>query len=137
MSLCHGRRTLVRQQTAASNRIHALADQLFPSFLNGSKSALTPFTDASLELMKERFSAPEIARRKPASLANLLRRHRVHQPDETAAQIIQLAREALPPAAHRVTTLNGVSNGVRVNRLTIRDQRFNPRALTPFRDLRI
>ena len=99
------RRTLVRQQTAASNRIHALADQLFPGFLNGSKSALTPFTDASLELMKERFSAPEIARRKPASLANLLRRHRVHQPDETAAQIIQLAREALPPAAHRVTTL--------------------------------
>ncbi len=30
------RRTLVRQQTAASNRIHALADQLFPGFLNGS-----------------------------------------------------------------------------------------------------
>jgi transposase len=99
------RRTLVRQQTAASNRIHALADQLFPGFLNGSKSALTPFNDASLELMKERFSAPEIARRKPAALANLLRRHRVHNPDETAARIILLAREALPPAAHRVATL--------------------------------
>jgi transposase len=99
------RRNLVRQQTAASNRIHALADQLFPAFLNGSKSALTPFTNASLELMTERFSAPEIARRKPTSLANLLRRHRVHHPDETAAQIIQLAREALPPAAHRVATL--------------------------------
>lgn len=99
------RRTLVRQQTAASNRIHALADQLFPGFLNGSKSALTPFTDASLELMKERFSAPEIARRKPASLANILRSHRVHHPDETSAQIILLAREALPPAAHRVATL--------------------------------
>lgn len=91
------RRTLVRQQTAASNRIHALADQLFPGFLNGSKSALTPFSDASLELMKERFSAPEIARRKVTNLANLLRRHRVQHPDETAAQIIQLAREALPP----------------------------------------
>ncbi len=99
------RRALVRQQTAASNRIHALADQLFPCFLNGSKSALTPFTDASLELMKERFSAPEIARRRPASLANLLRRHRVHEPDETAARIILLAREALPPAPHRVATL--------------------------------
>ena len=93
------RRTLVRQQTAASNRIHALADQLFPGFLNASKSALTAFTDASLELMKERFSAPEIARRKPASLANLLRRHRVHHPDETASSIILLDREALPPAA--------------------------------------
>lgn len=99
------RRSLVRQQTAASNRIHALGDQLFPGFLNGSKSALTPFTDASLELMKDRFSAPEIARRKPANLANLLRRHRVHEPDETAAQIILLAREALPPAPHRVATL--------------------------------
>lgn len=99
------RRTLVRQQTAASNRIHALADQLFPGFLNGSKSTLTPFCDASLDLMKERFSAPEIARRKVTSLANLLRRHRVQLPDEAAAQIIQLAREALPPAAHRVITL--------------------------------
>ena len=99
------RRTLVRQQTAASNRIHALAEQLFPGFLNGSKSALTPFTEASLELMRERFSAPEIARRKPAALGNLLRRHRVHHPDQTAAEIILLAREALPPAAARVASL--------------------------------
>jgi transposase len=99
------RRALVRQQTAASNRIHALADQLFPGFLSSSKSALTPFSDASLELMKERFSAPEIARRKVTSLANLLRRHRVQLPDETAAQTILLAREALPPTAHRVATL--------------------------------
>jgi len=102
------RRTLVRQKTAASNRIHALADQLFPGFLNASQSALTPFTDASLELMKERFSAPEIARRRPVSLANLLRRHRVQLPDETAARIIQLAREALPPAARRVATLQRI-----------------------------
>ena len=62
------RRTLVRQQTAPSNRIHALADQLFPGFLNSSQSALTPFADASLELMKERFSAPEIARRSRSAL---------------------------------------------------------------------
>ena len=99
------RRTLVRQQTAAANRIHALADQLFPGFLNASKSGLTPFTGASLELMKERFSAPEIARRRPGSLANLLRRHRVHNPEDIAARIMLLAREALPPAAHRVATL--------------------------------
>lgn len=99
------RRTLVRQQTATANRIHALADQLFPGFLNDSKSGLTAFCDASLELMKERFSANETARRKPASLANLLRRHRIHQPDETAAKIILLARQALPPAPHRVATL--------------------------------
>ena len=99
------RRILVRQQTATANRIHALADQLFPGFLNDSKSGLTAFCDASLELMKERFSAPEIARRKPAALANLLRRHRIHHPDETATRIILLARDALPPAPHRITTL--------------------------------
>ncbi len=99
------RRTLVRQQTATANRIHALADQLFPGFLNDSKSGLTAFCDASLELMKERFSAPEIARRRPVALANLLRRNRIHHPDEIAAKIIQLARDALPPAPHRVATL--------------------------------
>lgn len=99
------RRILVRQQTATANRIHALADQLFPGFLNDSKSGLTAFCDASLELMKERFSAPEIARRKPAALANLLRRHRIHHPDEAAAKIILLARDALPPAPHRIVTL--------------------------------
>jgi transposase len=99
------RRNLIRQQTAAANRIHALADQLFPGFLNESKSGLTQFTEASLELMKERFSAPEVARRKPSALANFLRRHRVHQPDATANQIILLAREALAPAPHRVVTL--------------------------------
>lgn len=99
------RRTLVRQQTAASNRIHALADQLFPGFLSDAKSGLTAFSDASLELMAERFSAPEIARRRPSSLASLLHRHRVHAADETAAKIIALARQALPPAPHRVATL--------------------------------
>ncbi len=99
------RRNLVRQQTAASNRLHALADQLFPGFLCDSKSGLTAFGEASLELMSERFSAPEIARRRQSSLAALLRRNHAHQPEETAAKIIALAREALPPAAHRVNTL--------------------------------
>lgn len=99
------RRVFVRQQTATANRIHTLADQLFPGFLDESKSALSAFSDASLQLMKERFSAPQIARRKPAALAKFLRRNRVHHPDETAAKIIHLAREALPPAPHRVATL--------------------------------
>lgn len=99
------RRSLVRQQTAASNRIHTLADQLFPGFLNVAKSGLTAFSEASLDLMQERFSSPEIARRKHGALAALLQRNRVHAPDETAARIISLARQALPPAPHRVATL--------------------------------
>lgn len=99
------RRSLVRQQTAVANRIHTLVDQLCPGFLDDSKSGLTAFCHASTEVMKERFSAPELARRKPSALAKTLRRHRVHEPDEVAAKIITLARAALPPAPERVATL--------------------------------
>ena len=99
------RRSLVREQTATSNRIHTIVDQLCPGFLDASKSGLTAFSEASIELMKDRFSAPELARRKPAALAKLLRRHCVHQPDETAAKIITLARDALPPPPGLVATL--------------------------------
>jgi transposase len=103
--LSRARRALVRQQTAATNRIHALADQLFPGFLNSGKSGLTPFTGASLELMRERFSAPQMARRRPVALANFLRRHHVHDADETAAKLVELARNALPPQAARVPAM--------------------------------
>ena len=69
------RRSQIREQTATANRIHTIVDQLCPGFLDASKSGLTPFCAASLELMKDRFSAPELARRKPPALAKLLRRH--------------------------------------------------------------
>jgi transposase len=103
--LARTRRSLVRQQTATANRIHAIVDQLFPGFLDDSKTGLTAFAEASIELMKDRFSAPEIARRKPTALAKTLRRLRVHHPDEAAAKIITLARAALPPAPARVAAL--------------------------------
>lgn len=99
------RSNFVRQQTAVSNRIHTLVDEVFPGFLDDTKSGLTAFCEASLALMKTRFSAPEIARRKPAYLAKLLGRHGTRHPEEAAAKIIALAREALPPAPHRVVTL--------------------------------
>lgn len=103
--LARSRRTLVRQQTAAANRIHTIVDQLCPGFLDDSKSGLTAFCEASMELMKVRFSAAELARRKPAAMAKFLRRHHVHQPDEVAAKVIALARGALPPPPARVATL--------------------------------
>lgn len=103
--LARCRRSLVRQQTATANRIHALVDQLFPGFLDDSKTGLTAFCDASIELMKDRFSAPEFAKRKPTALTKTLRRLLVHHPDEAAAKIINLARSVLPPAPHRVATL--------------------------------
>lgn len=103
--LTRNRRTLVRQQTAASNRIHALVDQLFPGFLDPARSPLTPFCQASLALMKEHFSAPEIARRRPRTLATLLARHAVRQPDEVAAKLIALASSTLPPDPKRLPAL--------------------------------
>lgn len=103
--ILRARRNLVRQKTATANRIHALADQLFPGFLNHSKSGLTPFTQATLDLMKDRFSAPEITRRRAPSLAKTLRLKHVHHPEETAAKIIALATDALPPAPHRIASL--------------------------------
>jgi transposase len=99
------RRALVRQQTASSNRIHALADQLFPGFLEATKSGLTPFCQASMALMKERFSAPEIARRRPQTLSSFLARHGVRQPAEVAAKLIALAQDALPPVSSHVAGL--------------------------------
>ena len=105
--ITRSRRNLVRQQTAASNRIHASVDQLFPGFLDHAKSGLTAFCEASMALMKERFSATEIARRRPRTLAAFLARHGVRAPDEIAAKLIALASGALPPAPHRLAALQG------------------------------
>lgn len=103
--LSRTRRQLVKQKTACSNRIHTLSDRLFPGYLNASSSVLNPFSPPCLDLMKERFSAPQIASRKPESLAKFLRKYSVHHPDEKAAKLITLARNALPPAADRVFAL--------------------------------
>jgi len=100
--LCRSRRKLIRDETAASNRIHAQVDRLFPGFLDSSKSGLTAFGPASLHLMSERFSAPEIARRSPASLTKTLRSQHVHYPEETATKLITLARSALSPDPARI-----------------------------------
>ncbi len=103
--LVRTRRGLVRGKTAASNRIHAIADQLLPGFLNSSKSGVTPFCEASLELMRDRFSSPQVARRRQPALENFLRRHHIHDAAQTAGKIIGLAREALPPQAGRVSSM--------------------------------
>jgi len=100
--LTRARRKLVREQTATSNRIHAHVDRLFPGFLDSRKSGVTAFGPASLHLMGEKFSAPQIARRKPSSLANTLHSQRVHHPEETAAKLVALAKSALPPDPARV-----------------------------------
>lgn len=106
--LMRQRRTLTKQLTANSNRIHTLVDQLLPGFLDYSKSGVTPFSQASLELMSKRFSSTQIARRKPASLADMLARFRIHQPEETAAKVIALAAGCLPADAGQLPGLQSL-----------------------------
>jgi len=101
-ALTRTRRRLIREQTATSNIIHAHVDRLCPGFLDSSKSGITAFGPASLSLMEERFSAPQIARRKPAALTKTLRNLKVHHPEEAAGKLITLAEAALAPDPARV-----------------------------------
>lgn len=103
--LTRSRRQLVRQKTAASNRIHTLVDRLFPGFLESSKSGVTAFGPASLALMKDRFSAPQIARRQPRALASLLRRNRVRYCEQQAGKLLSLAGSTLAPDPNRIHSL--------------------------------
>ena len=99
------RRIYVKQQTGTSNRIHAIADQLFPGFLDASKSGVTPFTACSLHLMKTRFSSTHFSRKKQSSLAKTLSLQGLHNPDEKAFKIIELAKNSLPPDPDKINSL--------------------------------
>lgn len=99
------RRQLVAQKTAASNRIHTSVDRLFPGFLDASKSGLTAFGKTSCALMKEGFSAPQIARKRHTSLAQYLRRNGTRLPEEKAGQLLTLAKNAMPPDPARLHSL--------------------------------
>ena len=99
-TLTRHRDSLVRAHTASALRVHHLAGQLIPGFLDPSQSGLSPFTEASLWLMSERFSPAQIkARQQPALIAKL-RDFQVDHPEQTARQIRTLAGSVLPaPAA--------------------------------------
>jgi transposase len=98
---------LVRNRTAVSNRIHSYVDRLFPSFLDVKKSGVCPFSQASLELMADRFSPAQISRRPRQALAEWLARRGVEQPKEVADQLKQLAKEVLGPAPEHTPMLQG------------------------------
>jgi transposase len=86
---------LVKDQTAIKLRIHGYIDRLFPNFLNVRQSGIAPFSPASLALMKDRFSAERIGRRRRDSLSADLQRHGVAQPQTVAEQVRELAQQAL------------------------------------------
>ena len=96
---------LVRSATASSNRIHTYVDRLFPGFLSEAKSGLTPFCEASLDLMSERFSPAEMRRRSRSALGQWLARRGVSEPQAVAAQLKDLAKGALSPAPEQTVLL--------------------------------
>ena len=91
------RRKLVVITTEVKNRIHAVVDRLFPGFLNESKSGITPFSNSSLWLMKERFSAAQIRRRRRSTLIESLRRLCTKKSECTADTLQQYAAQVLKP----------------------------------------
>ena len=92
------RHAKVKMRTGISNRIHALADQLFPGFLDESKSGMPSLSPASLYLMEDRFSPRQIRRRRDSSLAKRLRDLGLRKADERAAMLKQYAGTVLPGA---------------------------------------
>jgi transposase len=99
------RKKLVGITTEVRNRIHAVVDRLFPGFLNEKKSGITQFSNSSLWLMQDRFSAPQIRRRRLSTLIEALRRLGTKKPEDTADTLQQYATQVLKPPQDSVHML--------------------------------
>ena len=97
--ITHHRTSLVSSQTASKLRMHALADQLLPGFLDVRQSKICPFSEASLWLMSERFSPAGIRSRRLDTLERKLREFHTAKPLEAAEALKHLAQSVLPPPA--------------------------------------
>lgn len=90
------RHRLVRQETAMKNRIHRDVGLLFPKFLSEKASGLVPFGNATLDLMEKDFSTAKISRMRLDTLVKKLKKNRVHNPDNVALKLKELAKNTLP-----------------------------------------
>ncbi len=104
-TLVRHRRKLVYLSTEQRNRMHCLVDRLFPGFLNEKNSGLTPFHPPSLRIMKDHFSAKQIAKRKRSSLAGIISRAGGQHSDEVAAKLKNYATTVLNAAPEYVHTM--------------------------------
>jgi len=91
------RRKLKRQETALKNRIHRLADVLFPGLLSESDSGLLPFGLSCLNLMENGCSVVRMRRMRTDTLARRLKEGRTRNAGEVAIRLKALAGSALPP----------------------------------------
>ena len=104
-TLVRHRRKLVDITTEVRNRIHTVVDRLFPGFLDERKSGILPFSKSSLWLMEDRFSVPQIRRRRRSTLISALRRLGTRKPESTAAKLQQYATQVLNPPEEYIATL--------------------------------
>jgi len=104
-TLVRHRRRLVQMLTEVKNRVHGIVDELFPGFLNEKNSGIIPFTQSSLYLMQDRFSAKQIRRRKRQKLIEILKRLGTSKAEQTAAKLQQYAAKTLHAPIEYVDTL--------------------------------
>jgi transposase len=104
-TLTRHRQKLVKLTSEVRNRIHAVVDRLFPGFLDEEKSGISAFSNSSLWLMKDRFSALQIRRRKRPTLIKGLRKLGVKNPELAANKLQHHAQQVLQPPDENIVTL--------------------------------
>ena len=104
-TLVRHRKKLVKMKTEVRNRIHTIVDRLFPGFLNERKSGVLPFSNSSLYLMQERFSAPQIRRRQRGALIRNLEKRGTKKADQVAAKLQEYASQVLTTPDEYTATL--------------------------------
>jgi len=104
-TLVRHRKKLVKMKTEVRNRIHTIVDRLFPGFLNEKKSGILPFTNSSLYLMQERFSAPQIRRRQRGALIRNLEKRGTKKAEQVAAKLQEFASQVLTAPDEYTATL--------------------------------
>lgn len=97
--LTRHRKALVRLCTATSNRMHQIVDQLFPGFLDEKLSGISPFSEASLYLMQDRFSPVVLLKRQDKALLRQLKATGLQHAEKALGQLKAYARQVLahPP----------------------------------------
>jgi transposase len=104
-SVVRHRRKLVVMSTEVKNRIHTVVDRLFPGFLDDKNSGIHPFSKSSLYLMEDRFSPPQIRRRRRQKLIEILHRYGTAKPEKTAAMLQEYAVHVLNTPDEYISTL--------------------------------
>ncbi|MGW8185834.1 MAG: IS110 family transposase [Desulfobacterales bacterium] len=104
-TLVRHRKKLVTMRTEVCNRIHTVVDRLFPGFLNEKKSGIVPFSNSSLYLMQNRFSAPQIRRRKRSVLIRNLEKRGTKKAEQAATKLQEYASQVLTTPDEYTATL--------------------------------